>query len=60
MIEGALRGRVLIAAALQVTLAQLIYEAQPYQRQIVLMREPVSRYYSAFHYYGCASKVLGS
>lgn len=35
-----------------VTTAQLIYEAQPYQRLIVLFREPVSRYYSAFHYYG--------
>ncbi|GIL80774.1 hypothetical protein Vretimale_9126 [Volvox reticuliferus] len=34
-----------------VTLAQLIYEAQPYQRQIIIMRDPVSRYYSAFHYY---------
>jgi len=34
-----------------VTLAELIYEAQPYQRLIVIMREPVSRYYSAFHYY---------
>ena len=38
---------------LNVTLAELIYEAQPYQRQIVMMREPVSRYYSAFHYYRC-------
>lgn len=28
---------------LNVTLAQLIYEAQPYQRLIVIMREPVSR-----------------
>ena len=36
---------------LNVTLAELIYEAQPYQKQIVMMREPVSRYYSAFHYY---------
>ncbi|GAX79940.1 hypothetical protein CEUSTIGMA_g7380.t1 [Chlamydomonas eustigma] len=36
---------------LNITLAQLIYEAQPYQRLIVIMREPVSRYYSAFHYY---------
>lgn len=34
-----------------VTLAELIFEAQPYQRQIIMMREPVSRYYSAFHYY---------
>lgn len=37
-----------------ITLSQLIREAQPYQRLIVLFREPVSRYYSAFHYYGCA------
>jgi hypothetical protein len=37
---------------LNVTLAQLIHEAQPYQKLIVIMREPVSRYYSAFHYYG--------
>lgn len=36
-----------------VTLAELIHEAQPYQRLIVIFREPVSRYYSAFHYYGC-------
>lgn len=35
-----------------VTLAELIHEAQPYQRLIVIFREPVSRYYSAFHYYG--------
>eukprot|EP00199_Chlamydomonas_sp_CCMP681_P002227 CAMPEP_0119102214 /NCGR_PEP_ID=MMETSP1180-20130426/1033_1 /TAXON_ID=3052 ORGANISM="Chlamydomonas cf sp, Strain CCMP681" /NCGR_SAMPLE_ID=MMETSP1180 /ASSEMBLY_ACC=CAM_ASM_000741 /LENGTH=399 /DNA_ID=CAMNT_0007086459 /DNA_START=16 /DNA_END=1215 /DNA_ORIENTATION=- len=35
-----------------VNLAELIHEAQPYQRLIILMREPVSRYYSAFHYYG--------
>ena len=41
---------------LNVTLAELIYEAQPYQRQIVMMREPVSRYYSAFHYYRCAEE----
>lgn len=35
-----------------VTLAELIREAQPYQRLIVLFRDPVTRYYSAFHYYG--------
>lgn len=35
-----------------VTTAELIREAQPYQRLIVLVREPISRYYSAFHYYG--------
>lgn len=34
-----------------VTLAALIREAQPYQRQVIIMRDPVDRYYSAFHYY---------
>ncbi|KAG2452263.1 hypothetical protein HYH02_003287 [Chlamydomonas schloesseri] len=34
-----------------ITLAQLIHAAQPYQRQIIIMRDPVARYYSAFHYY---------
>lgn len=39
-----------------ITLADLIHEAQPYQRQIIIMRNPVSRYYSAFHYYRRSSK----
>jgi N-acetylgalactosamine 4-sulfate 6-O-sulfotransferase len=34
------------------TLAEYMYEAQPYLRAIVMMRNPVDRYYSAFHYYG--------
>lgn len=40
-----------------VNLAELIHEAQPYQKLIVIMREPVSRYYSAFHYYRRSSKA---
>ena len=40
-----------------VNLAELIHEAQPYQKLIILMREPVSRYYSAFHYYRRSSKA---
>jgi hypothetical protein len=40
-----------------ITLADLIHEAQPYQRQIIIMRNPVSRYYSAFHYYRRSSKA---
>ena len=35
---------------LNVTLAQLLYEATPWARFIVLMRDPVARYYSAFYY----------
>jgi hypothetical protein len=31
---------------INITLAELIREAQPYQRLIVLFRDPVSRYYS--------------
>jgi N-acetylgalactosamine 4-sulfate 6-O-sulfotransferase len=40
-----------------VNLAELIHEAQPYQKLIVIVREPVSRYYSAFHYYRRSSKA---
>uniref|UniRef100_A0A7R9YQ49 Sulfotransferase n=1 Tax=Chlamydomonas euryale TaxID=1486919 RepID=A0A7R9YQ49_9CHLO len=41
-----------VRRGINVTLADLIHEAQPYQRLIVIMRDPISRYYSAFHYYG--------
>ncbi|KAG1659112.1 hypothetical protein FOA52_015905 [Chlamydomonas sp. UWO 241] len=41
-----------VRRSLNVTLAELIHEAQPYQRQIILMRDPITRYHSAFHYYG--------
>ncbi|KAL6763399.1 P-loop containing nucleoside triphosphate hydrolase protein [Haematococcus lacustris] len=41
-----------VRKATNITLAQLLREAQPYQRLIVLFRDPVARYYSAFHYYG--------
>uniref|UniRef100_A0A061RGM4 N-acetylgalactosamine 4-sulfate 6-O-sulfotransferase n=2 Tax=Tetraselmis sp. GSL018 TaxID=582737 RepID=A0A061RGM4_9CHLO len=34
-----------------VTIAELLREAQPYLRLIVIFRNPVDRYFSAFHYY---------
>ncbi|KAG1668654.1 hypothetical protein FOA52_001260 [Chlamydomonas sp. UWO 241] len=45
---------------LNVTLAQLLWEATPWARFIVLMRDPVSRYYSAYHYYRPKSMGKGS
>lgn len=33
------------------SLAHYLYEAVPWSRWIVLMRDPVSRYYSAYYYY---------
>jgi len=39
-----------------VTIAELIREAQPYTRLIVLFRDPVERYFSAYYYYRDRSK----
>ncbi|GMH38730.1 hypothetical protein BSKO_06614 [Bryopsis sp. KO-2023] len=39
------------ARHLNVTLADLLHEAQPYLRLIVIFRNPVDRYFSAYHYY---------
>eukprot|EP00798_Chlamydomonas_sp_ICE-L_P018180 gene18180-24616_t len=36
---------------LNVTLPQLLWEATPFARFIVMFRDPVDRYYSAFNYY---------
>jgi hypothetical protein len=38
-------------ADLTVSITDVIREAQPYQRQIVIFRDPVERYQSAFYYY---------
>ncbi len=48
-----MRGPTMAKADLNVTIADLIREAQPYQRQIVIFRDPVERYQSAFYYYRC-------
>ncbi len=37
---------------MNVTIAELLREAQPYLRLLLIFRDPVDRYYSAFHYYG--------
>ena len=34
-----------------VTMGELLFEAQPYARLIVMLRNPADRLYSAFHYY---------
>lgn len=39
------------AAGTNATLPALLREAQPYLRLILKLRDPVTRYYSAFHYY---------
>lgn len=39
------------AAGTNATLPALLREAQPYLRLILMLRDPVTRYYSAFHYY---------
>ncbi len=39
------------ARRLNATLAQYLWEASPWSRFIVLMRDPVFRYYSAYYYY---------
>jgi N-acetylgalactosamine 4-sulfate 6-O-sulfotransferase len=46
-----LRGPTMNKAHINVTISDLIREAQPYQRQIVIFRDPVERYQSAFYYY---------
>lgn len=33
------------------TVAELMRYAQPYLRNVVILRDPVERYFSAFHYY---------
>lgn len=48
-----LRGPTMDKAHINVTISDLIREAQPYQRQIVIFRDPVERYQSAFYYYRC-------
>lgn len=35
-----------------VTMPQLMREASPWLRSIVIFRDPVERYTSAFYYYG--------
>jgi hypothetical protein len=34
-----------------VTMPQLMYESSPFLRLILIFRNPVERYYSAFYYY---------
>ena len=36
----------------QVTMPQLMREAAPWQRNVIIVRDPVDRYASAFYYYG--------
>jgi hypothetical protein len=36
---------------ISVTMPQLLREAQPYLRLILMLRNPVDRYYSAYWYY---------
>ncbi|KAF6246275.1 P-loop containing nucleoside triphosphate hydrolase protein, partial [Scenedesmus sp. NREL 46B-D3] len=38
-------------AGLNASMPALLKEAQPYLRLIVMLRDPVDRYYSAYHYY---------
>jgi len=45
---------------LNVTLAQYLWEATPFARYIVLFRNPVDRYYSAYYYYRPKSAGPGS
>lgn len=40
-----------VAKQTNATLAQYLWEATPYARFIVLFRDPVDRYYSAYYYY---------
>ena len=46
-----LRGAVMNRRNLNVSMPLLLREAQPYLRLIVIFRNPVDRYHSAFHYY---------
>jgi hypothetical protein len=41
-----------------ITLPALLREVQPYLRLIVLFRDPVDRYHSAFYYYRSESLVM--
>ncbi|GIL59026.1 hypothetical protein Vafri_13998 [Volvox africanus] len=51
-----LRGRTLVKR-INATLAQYLWEATPWSRYIVMFRDPVTRYRSAFFYY--RNKALG-
>lgn len=46
-----LRGRTHAKKVTNANLADLLFEATPYGRFIVMFRDPVSRYYSAHYYY---------
>jgi hypothetical protein len=46
-----LRGLVNKVQNLNVSMPALLREAQPYLRLVVLLRDPVERYQSAFYYY---------
>jgi hypothetical protein len=39
------------SAGRNASMPALLREAQPYLRLIVMLRDPVDRYYSAYHYY---------
>jgi hypothetical protein len=39
------------SAGMNASMPALLREAQPYLRLIVMLRDPVERYYSAYHYY---------
>lgn len=41
-----------------VTMPELMREAVPFQLNIIIFRNPVDRYYSAYYYYRCASIYL--
>lgn len=36
---------------------ELMREASPFLRNIIIFRNPVDRYFSAFYYYRCAERV---
>jgi hypothetical protein len=36
---------------INITMPQLMYESSPFLRLIVIFRNPVDRYFSAFYYY---------
>ena len=46
-----LRGPAMTRADLNVTMPELMYESSPFLRLIVIFRDPVDRYHSAFYYY---------
>lgn len=45
------RGRASASITPNITLAHYLHAATPWSRYLVLLRDPVTRYYSAFHYY---------